>query len=302
MPRTLLIAGATGRQGGATIQALLRYDLDILALTRNANSPSAQKLVALSPRIKLVQGDLNDAHAIFNKARTITNNSIWGVFSVQTANSRTPNIEETQGKNLIDAAVCNNVQVFVYTSVDRGGVQSSTTPTNVPIWTTKHRIEQHLRAKAKSSGMRYTILRPTSFMELLSDDISGRIFATIWKNHFINQRMHLVAVRDIGHFAAQAFLHSEQYLGREMTLIGDEITFAEANTIFQDKFGRPLPTTNGLLVLALFRLSKSVKAMIEFVKSKPPDVGIEMCRNMHPGSTDWKTWLLEESAFGKGAK
>jgi uncharacterized protein YbjT (DUF2867 family) len=302
MSRTLLIAGATGKQGGATIQALLSSDFEILALTRDASSPSAQKLAALSPRVKLVQGDLNNARAIFDMARLITKNSIWGVFSVQAANSRNPSIEEAQGKSLIDAAVCNNVQVFVYTSIDRGGALSLSTPTNVPVWTTKHRIEQHLRAKAKTSGMRYTILRPTNFMELLSDDMSGRIFANIWKNHFTNERLHLVAVRDIGYFAAQAFIYSDQFSGREITLTGDEITFAEANAIFHEKFGKSLPTANNLLVLTVLRLSKNIKPMIEFVKTRPPDLGIEACRMMHPGLTDWRTWLLEESAFGKGAK
>jgi uncharacterized protein YbjT (DUF2867 family) len=302
MSRTLLIAGATGKQGGATIQALLSSDFEILALTRDASSPSAQKLAALSPRVKLVQGDLNNARAIFDMARLITKNSIWGVFSVQATNSRNPSIEEAQGKSLIDAAVCNHVQVFVYTSIDRGGALSLNTPTSVPVWTTKHRIEQHLRAKAKTSGMRYTILRPTSFMELLSDDMPGRIFASIWKNHFTNERLHLVAVRDIGHFAAQAFIYSDQFSGREITLIGDEITFAEANALFHEKFGKSLPTANNLLVLAVLRLSKNIKPMIEFVKTRPPDLGIEACRMMHPGLTDWRTWLLEESAFGKGAK
>jgi uncharacterized protein YbjT (DUF2867 family) len=302
MSRTVLVTGATGKQGGATIRALLQTDFEILALTRDATSASAQKLTALSPNVKLLQGDLKSVAAIFEEARNLSRNSIWGIFSVQPTNKRDPSVEEVQGKNLIDAAVFNNVQHFVYTSVDRGGAQSASNPTNVPIWITKHRIEQHLRIKAKSSGMRYTILRPTSFMELLSDDVPGRMFATMWKNHFDNQRMHLIAVRDIGHFAAQAFLHWDQYMGVEMTLTGDELTFAEADAVFQDRFGKSLPTANSLLVSVYMRVSKSARTIFDFIKERPADLGIEECRKIHPGLTDWKTWVGEESAFARNSK
>jgi uncharacterized protein YbjT (DUF2867 family) len=85
MSRTILITGATGKQGGSTIRALLaqNFDGNILAVTRDANSGSAKKLASSSPRIKLVEGNLDDPKAIFAKAKEVTRDSIWGVFSVQ---------------------------------------------------------------------------------------------------------------------------------------------------------------------------------------------------------------------------
>lgn len=56
---TVLVSGATGQQGGATVEALLSYenpDLKIRALTRNTNSPAASKLK--SRGLELIQGDL----------------------------------------------------------------------------------------------------------------------------------------------------------------------------------------------------------------------------------------------------
>lgn len=124
----------------------------------------------------------------------------------------------------------------------------------------------------------------------------------MWKSHFDHQRMHLVAVRDIGFFAAQAFLYSDRYVGVEMTLTGDELTFAEADAVFQDRFGRPLPTANGLLVSVFLRVSKSARTIFEFIKERPADLGIEQCRKIHPGLTDWQTWVGKESAFAKNAR
>ena len=83
--RSLLISGATGKQGGSVINALLKVDapFEILALTRNAQSPSAQKLLKKSPKIKLVTGDFNAIDDIFRKAKEASSAPIWGVFSVQ---------------------------------------------------------------------------------------------------------------------------------------------------------------------------------------------------------------------------
>jgi hypothetical protein len=85
MARALLVTGATGKQGGSLINALLEANADseIFALTRNANSASAQKLKAKSPNIKLVTGDLDAIDSVFEKAKEASKLPIWGVFSVQ---------------------------------------------------------------------------------------------------------------------------------------------------------------------------------------------------------------------------
>lgn len=88
MSKALLITGATGKQGSALINALLRANanLELVALTRNAQSVSAQKLQAKSKSIKLITGDLNNIDDVFKKAKKATEKSIWGVFSVQVGN------------------------------------------------------------------------------------------------------------------------------------------------------------------------------------------------------------------------
>lgn len=83
MSKNVLIFGATGQQGGATVQALLgsprASEFTILAVTRNAASASATQLAKQG--IKIVQGDLDDVPAIFAAAENY--GKIWGVFAVQ---------------------------------------------------------------------------------------------------------------------------------------------------------------------------------------------------------------------------
>ena len=171
MSKAILITGGTGKQGGAVIEALKASgqlsEFKLLVLTRNAQSATATKL-AEHQNIKLIQGDLNNVPAIFEEAAKVVPEPVWGVFSVQTYPIRgkdaDPSNEVKQGKDLIDAAVANKVQFFVYASVDRGGDKSPQTPTPIAHFATKLEIEKHLIET--SGAMNWTILRPVTFMDV----------------------------------------------------------------------------------------------------------------------------------------
>lgn len=81
----VLITGATGKQGGSLIRSLVarKSPLEILAVIRNPQSHSAQKLAKLSSNIRLVEGNLDDPAALFKTAQNLTQSAIWGVYSVQ---------------------------------------------------------------------------------------------------------------------------------------------------------------------------------------------------------------------------
>lgn len=85
MARTVLIFGATGKQGGAVIDNVVaqKADFDIIAVTRDQTSASAQRLLQKSDRVKLVQGNMADPTPIFKAAKEVAKTPIWGVFSVQ---------------------------------------------------------------------------------------------------------------------------------------------------------------------------------------------------------------------------
>lgn len=91
--KVILVTGATGKQGSATIDALIAGGaLDthtLVAVTRNTESGSAKRLAGRG--IQLVQGDLNDIPAIFASVKEALgggdNAKFWGVFSVQVSHS-----------------------------------------------------------------------------------------------------------------------------------------------------------------------------------------------------------------------
>lgn len=85
MSKTVLITGATGKQGGSVINALLaaKANFEILAVTRDVQSASAKKLAHKSPLIKLVSGNFDDTEGIFKRAKEVSSAPVWGVFGVQ---------------------------------------------------------------------------------------------------------------------------------------------------------------------------------------------------------------------------
>ncbi|OCL05819.1 NAD(P)-binding protein [Glonium stellatum] len=300
MSKAVLITGATGKQGGAVINALLpSSDFTILAVTRNTASPSAQKLAQKSPKIQLVQGDLNDPTTIFKNAKEVTDKPIWGVFSVQVpmGNGQTTKTEEKQGKDLIDVSITEGVKYFVYTSVDRGGAKSSTNPTPIPHFISKHNIERHLEEKTANGEMQWTILRPTAFMDNFTPDFKGKAIATAWKTTLGDKPLQHISTVDIGYFAAQAFMNPEKYKGRSISLAGCELTFKQANEIFKAKVGTDMPTTFSFITTTFLWLVKEVGIMFKWFKDEGYGADIGELKKMHPGLLDFGTWLEKESKF-----
>jgi uncharacterized protein YbjT (DUF2867 family) len=299
MSKTIIVTGATGRQGGSVVNALRDTDFEILALTRNTSSPSAQRLAKL-PNVKLLEGDLENVNDVFLKAEMLTVNPIWGVYSVQAkVSGPDKTIEETQGKRLIDAAIVNNVKFFVYSSVDRGGVKSSSTPTPVPHWATKHNIEKHLQQKA-TGKMQYTVLRPTAFMDGFTNDFMGKAMATMWRTSLSSSEpLQLIATKDIGIFAALAFKNPDTFAGKYLSIAGATLTFEEANLVFKQKVGTDMPQTFGFVGKALLHVAKDVGIMFKWLKEEGTGADVDECRRLYPGLTSFGEWLEKDSAWKK---
>lgn len=86
MTKAILITGATGNQGGAVLDALIKQqnsDFILVALTRNAESPAAERMAEKSSTVRVLQGDMNQPDTIFTEASKLIGIPIWGVFMVQ---------------------------------------------------------------------------------------------------------------------------------------------------------------------------------------------------------------------------
>lgn len=191
-PRRLVVTGATGKQGGALISALLSHNeqsFQIYAVTRNRSSASAQSL-ASKPNVKVIEGDFDRPEAILQQIE-----NVWGLFSVSTISGRNgAEKEEAQGKAMTEAALKAGVEHIVYTSVDRGR-NSDTDATPIPHFASKKNIEDHLKEKTMGTATTWTFLRPVMFMDNITPDMIGKVFMEIWYQNGADRKNQYVALR-----------------------------------------------------------------------------------------------------------
>src|SRR5438128_8184823 len=148
--KLVLITGATGHQGGATLRHLAkRGGFKLRALTRKPDGDAAKAVAAVGAEV--VAGDLDDAASL---ERALA--GAWGVFAVQNTWEAGVEREEEQGKRIAEIARRQGVQHLVYSSV-----ASAHRHTGIPHFDNKWRVEEKVRALGFPS---YTVLRPVFFL------------------------------------------------------------------------------------------------------------------------------------------
>ncbi|KAI0809573.1 hypothetical protein GGR55DRAFT_648383 [Xylaria sp. FL0064] len=308
--RKILVVGATGQQGSSVLSALSELTstsessskLKVLALTRKASSKNAQALIpkyGKTLNLELVEGDTKNPEPIFAAHKNID-----AVFSYTTMPVTE---EEAQAKPLITAAAKHGVKHFVFSSVERGGDERSwENPTDVPHFVTKHNIELHLRKTCQENpSMKYTILRPTAFMDNLSPTSGfGPMMAAMWQTLPQDTKLQMVSVHDIGLFGAKALLNPEKYANRAIGLAGDELTLLDARAIYRKVSGSQLPQAWTIVGYAMRGLVTELRKMFGFFEKEGYGVDIAKLRAEEPRLQDFETWLKESSTFecGKGRK
>ncbi|KAM0324798.1 hypothetical protein ACHAQA_007764 [Verticillium albo-atrum] len=305
MSRAILITGATGKQGGAVVDALLKNksgDFLLLAVTRNAQSASARRLAAKSSYVKIIEGDLDTAPTLLASAKASAGTiPLWGVFSVQAMSDKKSDKETQQGIALIDESIKAGVQHFVYSSVERGGDERSwNNPTPVPHFITKHRIEHHLRDSTANnkSAMGWTILRPVIFMDNLAPGFFGKVFLTMIRDVMGQKPLQWIATKDIGIVAAEAFRDPVTWNKKAMGLAGDELTFSQLSKTFETATGEPAGTTVGVLGKALKHGVKELGIMVDWFKEEGYKADMAEVKRVHPDVMTMKQWV-KESPFVK---
>ncbi len=218
----ILIAGATGQLGRATALALLARGHAVRALVRDrGRATDLQRAGA-----EVVVGDLTDPHSLERACKGADRVFACAHALLGRGAQSSAQVDHVGHSALVAAARDAKVEHFVYTSA-----MGARADHPIDFFRTKHEIE----AVVKGSGMGWTVLRPTSFMEQHVHQLNGQMLLERGFTIVIGpgtKPRNFVAVRDVAPFAVLA-LTQDDLAGRTLEVGGpDNLGNAEVAAMY----------------------------------------------------------------------
>jgi NADH dehydrogenase len=225
----VLVVGATGLLGAEICTLLGRHGESVRALVR-PDSPRTALLQAAG--VELVNGDLRDRESVRAACRgaAIVITTANAVLSRRKGDSL-DTVDRDGTLALVEVARSEGVPRFVYTSV------SPTLADNNPFVQCKRAVERAVRA----SGMGWTILQPSAFMEVHAGPLGGWDFAKHRARVLGSGRapMCYVSLHDVAAIAASA-VGDTHGANRDLHVTGPEpLTADQAVQIAEEVTGHP---------------------------------------------------------------
>lgn len=279
---TIVVCGATGRQGGAVARHLLRDGWKVRGLTRDASSAKARAVA--SAGVEVAQADMADRIALERAFQGAA-----GVYSVQSFALAGPEAEVRQGKAVGDAAKAAGVPHVVYASSGTGS------KSGVPSWDTKAEVADHLRGL----GLPLTVVRPECFMEIMTDK---EFYPPVTAWHLMPRltgpaTIPWLAVDDLGAIVAKVFAEPQRFIGADIALSGDVKTVEECRAIWTEVHGKP--PRRFPMPLWLFRRiagpsGKDLPTMWTWLRTGDVPRDPAATRAIHPGTRTVRQWIEEQ--------
>ncbi|MEV6704463.1 NmrA/HSCARG family protein [Micromonospora wenchangensis] len=291
----VLVTGATGRQGGATVRALRAAGVPVRALVRDPATDRARAVAALGA--ELVTGDLLDRGSVVRAAE-----GARAVFSVQMPPLGAAGFdfdgEVTQGVNLVEGARAAGVPQFVHTSVtgagrhvEAAGWAEGRWAPMAPTLDAKSAIQDRVR----TAGFRHwTLLKPGFFMDnflpsmafLFPRGVEGGLVSVLRPE----TRLALVATDDIGRAAAAALTDPERFDRIELELASDHLSMTEIAEVLSRALGVRLVAPQMTEQEALAAGMPAMGATHEWMNAVPQPARPRYARELGLPLTSFSAW------------
>lgn len=218
---TVFVCGATGTQGGALIEHLLKSDAKIHAVTRTPDSAAAQRLK--SRGVCITEGDFDKDDSV---RKTMANCTSLFLNLMPSWSDLNANLG--QARRILKLAKETGIKQVIYTSsVSAGDPQrlKSWDPTSIisTMMLNKQEIENEVR---KAGFERWTILRPGNFMSNFLSPMTRMyqgftetgVFTTAFAPDTL---LPMVDPNDIGQFAAAAVFDPVKFNHQEIEIASE---------------------------------------------------------------------------------
>ena len=278
---TILVGGATGRQGGAVVDELLLRGYKVRGMTRKPGGKKAEVLAAKG--VELVQGDYGDPESLRQAMTGMRKVFFYSGFSRN---------EAQEGRNVIEAAREAGISHIVYSS------GAAAEPGNGLEGATKMEVELAIVA----SGLTYTVFRPVAFMENFRGQQSRFARDGISDSRDPDRLLHFIAIPDIAFLVAEAFDYPEVWNDVAVNIASDVMTVQEYVDTFSRVMGIEIVYRQMPLEEYLFTLPKPLQPLFRWYDEAGYEADVAGLRKRYPNlttleqylrATGWEDWQPE---------
>lgn len=229
--KIIAVIGSTGSQGGGLVQAILGDPSGGFAARAITRDPSKDKAKAMAAQgAEVVAANIDDVESL-KKAFAgaygvygVTN--FWEHFSGEK--------EKTQAKNIADAAKAAGVKHVIWSTLEDTRKLMAADDKRMPMLQEKYRVP-HFDAKAEANayfaGSPTTNLVTSFYWDNLylfglapKKDDKG-VYS--WTFPMGNAKLAGIAAEDIGKVAYGIFKAGDQYIGKTVGIVGENLTIKE---------------------------------------------------------------------------
>ncbi|WP_193096100.1 NmrA/HSCARG family protein [Brevibacterium sp. FME17] len=277
----IAVFGATGKQGGAVVDALVDQGAHVRALVR---SPESERARSLADRgVELAYADADEPTSL---AAALEGATAFFFMTLPPGGMGSGDTEgeSQQGLALAQAAAAAGVPHIVFNSV--GGAERNS---GVPHFESKRRVEAYL----EDLDMAVTLIRPVFFMDNLAamgpQLDKGELVLRLPLPDGI--KLQMIAVRDIGIVAASALLGTADIRGGAIEIAGDERTGTEIARAFGEHTG--LSARYEELPIETLEGDADMQAMFRWFAETPAyQADLDEVRSIAPKTLDLPAWLV----------
>jgi uncharacterized protein YbjT (DUF2867 family) len=230
----ILVVGSTGFLGSEICRRLTSQGKAVRGLVRATSNP--ERVAALKAwGVETVLGDLRNPSSLAEACQGVETVITTATTTISMQPGDSIPVTDQQGQlDLVKAASTQGVQNFIFISYSKN-VDAGTTPS--PLTVAKRAVEQAVM----DSGMTYTILRPSDFMELWLSPAVGFDYpnakATIYGEG--HARVSFISLGDVAQFAVES-LEKKAACNQIIELGGPAaLSPLEAVRIFESMSGKP---------------------------------------------------------------
>jgi uncharacterized protein YbjT (DUF2867 family) len=303
--KIIAVVGSTGSQGGGLVHAILNDPnggFAARAITRDSNKDKAKALAAKGAEV--VKADLDDVESLkkaFAGAYAVYGvTNFWEHFSAEK--------EKAQAKNIADAAKVAGVKHVIWSTLEDTRKLMRPDDKRMPTLQDKYRVP-HFDAKAEANaffaGLPVTYLVTSFYWDNLYTfglaPKKGDDGVYSWSFPMGNAKLAGMAAEDIGKTAYGIFKAGDQYIGKTVGIVSENLTIAEMG----DKLTKGLgigPVKYNAVDANMYRgfgfpgadeMGNMFQVYRDFEKEVLSARSVETTRSLNPQLQSFDQWLAK---------